>query len=68
MGLVANIRLYLWLEDYNFVAILQKIGKNSSYLVTSFYIDRDGKRNEYKRRYEACSKKSDENLKDCEWF
>lgn len=63
-----NIRLYLWLEDYDFVVILQKIGKNSSYLVTSFYIDRDGKRNEYKRRYEVYNKKSDENLKDCEWF
>lgn len=63
-----DIRLYLWLEDYDFVVILQKIGKNSSYLVTSFYIDRYGKRNEYKRRYEVYSKKSDENLKNCEWF
>lgn len=63
-----DIRLYLWLEDYDFVVILQKIGQNSSYLVTSFYVDRDGKRNEYKRRYKAYTKKSDENLKNCEWF
>lgn len=63
-----DIRLYLWLEDYDFVVILQKLGKSSSFLVTSFYIDRDGKRNEYTRRYNNYKSNSDENLKNCEWF
>ena len=63
-----DIRLYLWLEEYDFVVILQKLGKSSSYLVTSFYIDRDGKRKEYKKRYNNYITKSDVKLKNCEWF
>ncbi|MFW2590666.1 hypothetical protein ACN5PC_01960 [Aliarcobacter butzleri] len=63
-----DIRLYLWLEDYDFVVILQKLGKSSSFLVTSFYIDRDGKREEYLKRYDNYISKTDESLKDCEWF
>lgn len=63
-----DIRLYLWLEEHDFVVILQKLGKSSSFLVTSFYVTHDGKREEYKNRYEIYTNKSDENLKDCEWF
>jgi len=63
-----DIRLYLWLEDYNFVVILQKLGKNSSYLVTSFYVDREGKRLEYQKRYNNYNSKKDDNLIGCEWF
>ena len=63
-----DIRLYLWLEDYDFVVILQKLGRSSSYLVTSFYIDRDGKRKEYLKRYNHYIRKNDEKLRNCEWF
>lgn len=63
-----DIRLYLWLDDYDFVVILQKLGRNSSYLVTSFYIDRDGKRKEYLKRYNHYIRKNDEKLRNCEWF
>lgn len=63
-----DIRLYLWLKESDFVVILQKIGKKSSYLVTSFYIDRDGKRKEYQKRYDNYMSKNDVKLKNCEWF
>ena len=39
-----KIRLYLWAYNEDFAVILQKIGKeNSSYIVTSFYIDNEHK-------------------------
>ena len=47
------IRLYLWAEDHDFVVILQKLGRSSSFLVTSFYIDQEHKREDYESRYEA---------------
>ncbi|MDU8923647.1 RlfB protein [Pasteurellaceae bacterium LIM206] len=47
-----NIRLYLWAYQQDFVVILQKLGKSSSYLVTSFYIEHKGKRKDYQKRFE----------------
>ncbi|MGH2327830.1 hypothetical protein ACRCD5_05860 [Campylobacter taeniopygiae] len=40
-----KIRLYLWLEQYDFVVILERIISNSkeAYIVTSFYIDNQKK-------------------------
>lgn len=62
-----NIRLYLWAHEVDFVVILQKLGKSSSFLVTSFYITHDGKRKEYQQRYEYyCS--NTEQFKNMLWF
>lgn len=51
----APVRLFLWAYEKDFVVILQKLGKSSSFLVTSFYIDYPDKRKEFEqkfRRYE----------------
>jgi len=58
----------LWLEEHDFVVILQKFGRSSSFLVTSFYIDFDGKRKDYEKRFEIYHNKKDERLNGCEWF
>lgn len=63
-----KIRLYLWLYEKDFVVILQKLGKNSTYLVTSFYIDQKYKRKTYKKRFENYINKKDPGLQGCEWF
>lgn len=47
-----NIRLYLWAHNHDFVVILQKLGKSSSFLVTSFHIEHTGKRQDYEKRYQ----------------
>lgn len=62
------IRLYLWLYQKDFVVILQKLGANDSFLVTSFYITYDGKRDEYQERFEKYVNKEDGDLVGCEWF
>ncbi|QWU98519.1 hypothetical protein [Francisella salimarina] len=62
-----NIRLYLWAFNHDFVVILQKLGKSSSFLVTSFYIDHEGKKNDYENRYNNyINGKLDKEL--CNWF
>jgi len=63
-----KIRLYLWAYDVDFIVIIQKLGKKSSYLVTSFYIDKHYNRNIYQKRYKNYMNKKDENLLNCEWF
>jgi len=62
------IRLYLWLYDKDFVVILQKLGKSSSFLVTSFYITNDAKREDYQKFYDEYRKGSNRDLIGCEWF
>lgn len=62
------IRLYLWAHQDNFVVILQKLGKSSSYLVTSFYIDDGGKTKDYEARYQTYRNGSCYELSGCEWF
>ncbi len=47
-----DIRLYLWAEEEDFVVILQKLGRSSSFLVTSFYITHAHKRTDYLKRYQ----------------
>ena len=47
-----DVRLYLWAHNHDFVVILQKLGKSSSFLVTSFYIDHEGKKVDYEKRYQ----------------
>lgn len=63
-----ELRLYLWLHEQDFVVILQKLGKSSSYLVTSFYIDVDKKKTVYQRRYEDYVNGNVTELIGCEWF
>ena len=62
-----DIRLYLWAYKHDFVVILQKLGKSSSFLVTSFFVDHEGKRADYEARFEKYTNKNNE-LGDCEWF
>ena len=62
------IRLYLWAEDEDFVVILQKLGKSSSFLVTSFYITHQRKRDDFQKYYEAYIANTNADLRGCEWF
>lgn len=63
-----KIRFYLWAHNYDFLVILQKLGATESYLVTSFYIDRIGKKEATQRKYNKYIAKSDVRLNGCEWF
>ena len=63
-----DIRLYLWAYNYDFVVILQRLGKSQAYLVTSFYITHEGKRKDYEKRYQIYQAKTDSDLENCEWF
>ncbi|MGL4671529.1 hypothetical protein [Cetobacterium sp.] len=63
-----KVRLYLWLYEKDFIVILQKLGKSSTYLVTSFYIDQKYKRETYGKRFENYINKKDPNLQGVEWF
>ena len=60
-----DIRLYLWAFQDDFVVILQKLGRSTSFLVTSFYIDHDAKRIDYENRYQRYNRGD---LNGCEWF
>ncbi len=61
-------RLYLWAFEVDFVVILQKLGASSSYLVTSFYIDNQKKRDVFERKFKEYKDKKDIRLSGCEWF
>ncbi|HDR9061242.1 hypothetical protein KDX16_24785 [Burkholderia vietnamiensis] len=63
-----SIRLYLWAYQHDFVVILQKLGKSSSFLVTSFYVDHERKRDDYQKRYNAYINGAAPELAGCEWF
>jgi len=63
-----KIRFYLWAYNHDFLVILQKLGATESYLVTSFYIDRIGKKEVTQRKYDEYIAKSDVRLNGCEWF
>lgn len=63
-----KIRLYLWAYNYDFVVILQKLGNSSSYLVTSFYIDNQRKRDVFQKKFEDYINRVDSRLNGCEWF
>lgn len=65
----SKIRLYLWAFENDFAVILQKIGiTNSSYVVTSFYIDNQNKRDAFGRKHENYINNIDNRLENCEWF
>ena len=62
-----DVRLYLWAFEHDFVVILQKLGRSSSFLVTSFYIDHRGKVADFNKRYDNYVNGS-AGLNGCEWF
>lgn len=62
------IRLYFWAHRHDFVVIVQKLGKSTSYLVTSFYITENYKRASYQKWYDNYRKGTDPALKGGEWF
>jgi|GEM_PF-528634 len=47
-----KLRLYIWAKKYDYIVILEKLNKSSSFLVTSFYIDESYKKTSYQKRYE----------------
>nr|WP_249206150.1 hypothetical protein [Helicobacter kayseriensis] len=65
-----QIRLYLWLYQYDFVVILEKIITSSkkAFIVTSFYIDNLKKKNSFQKKYIDYIAKNDKRLINCEWF
>lgn len=63
-----KIRLYLWAYNKDFVVILQKLGNKSSYLVTSFYIDNQKKREKFQKKFEDYINQRDIRLEGCKWF
>lgn len=63
-----KIRLYLWAFETDFVVILQKLGHSSSYLVTSFYIDNQKKRDVFEKKFNDYKNGKDARLSGCEWF
>ncbi|MCB5195705.1 hypothetical protein [Deefgea salmonis] len=63
-----NIRLYLWAYENDFVVILQKLGRSSSFLVTSFYVDHHSKRADYEQRFARYQAGTAQELHGCEWF
>ena len=60
--------MYLWAFENDFVVILQKLGNSSSYLVTSFYIDNQRKRDIFQKKHDDYNNKTDSKLSNCEWF
>lgn len=62
-----NIRLYLWAFNHDFTVIMQKLGKSSSFLVTSFYIDYKGKKDDFEKRYNNYLNNID-NIQDKAWL
>lgn len=63
-----DLRLYLWAHQLDFVVILQKIGRGSAFLVTSFYLDYQGKKVDYQKRFEHYRSGRAAELVGCEWF
>ena len=47
-----KLRLYIWAKNHDYIVILEKLNKNSSFLVTAFFIDENYKKSSYQTRYE----------------
>ena len=47
-----KLRLYIWAKDHDYIVILEKLNRNSSFLVTAFYIDDNYNKETYQDRYE----------------
>ena len=46
-----TIKTYIWMKDYDFVVIIKKFPDGSRRLITSFYVDKGYKREDFKRKY-----------------
>lgn len=46
-----TIKTYLWLKNYDFTVILKKYPDNKRRLITSFYVDKPYKRQDFERKY-----------------
>jgi hypothetical protein len=47
-----TIKTYIWVKDYDFVVIMKKYSDGKRRLITSFYVDENYKRDDFKRKYE----------------
>jgi hypothetical protein len=47
----SQVKTYVWLKDYDFVVIMKKVRNNKRRLITSFYVDRRYKRQNFERKY-----------------
>lgn len=63
-----DVRLYLWAHQHDFVVILQKLGRSSTFLVTSFFIDHSRKKADYEQRYADYLAAKDPTLAAQKWF
>lgn len=48
----SNIRTYVWIKNFDFVVIMKKMPNGKRMLITSFYVDKEYKRNDFERKYE----------------
>lgn len=46
-----DIHTYVWLKDSDFVVIMKKYPDGRRRLITSFYVDKDYKRQDFERKY-----------------
>ncbi len=46
-----TIKTYIWIRNYDFVVIMKKFPDGKRRLITSFYIDSEYKRDDFKRKY-----------------
>jgi len=46
-------KTYVWLKGHDFVVIMKKMPDGSRRLITSFYVDREFKRQDFERKYAA---------------
>ncbi|QKF83360.1 hypothetical protein [Halarcobacter ebronensis] len=60
-----KLRLYIWAKSHDYVVIIEKLNRNSSFLVTAFYIDDNYNKSTYQDRYE---KSGDLNLGLSTWI
>ncbi len=48
----ADIKTYVWFKGYDFVVIMKKVRNNRRRLITSFYVDKEYKRQDFERKYQ----------------
>ena len=46
-----TIKTYVWLKEEGFVVIMKKLNNGKRRLITSFYVDKEFKREDFKRKY-----------------
>lgn len=46
-----KLRFYIWARDHDYVVILEKLGKNRSFLVTAFFVNEHSNKATYQSRY-----------------